>query len=343
MNTRALLLGTLLLGAAVGAATTISADRLRPPRPAASQNPPGAPPPAINSEGEASPEELADLQRAFPGITAAFLNELPLPQQFSLCGMPVPLDRADIREAVTYELILTVGKPLMPLLWTRRAPSVLPAIEAQLGRRRLPDDLKYLPMIESDLRWTARSPANAVGLWQFVDGTARRYGLRIDGFIDQRLDPELATDAGLRYLSDLHDQFGDWFLALAAYNSGEGTVSKAVEEQGRRSYFAMYLPYETRRYVPRLIAAKLVYEHPELYGLVRMAPLYVPRYRYIDINVQGKEADLVTIARQRGLDYAALRLSNPQIRGSKLPTGRHRLRMPDVGDGGPLGETGSTH
>jgi hypothetical protein len=281
---------------------------------------------AVNREATASPStavEPASLKRP----EFEFLAQLPIPEQLTFCGTPVPLDRSAVREAIAYELVLSVGKPTMPLLWMRRAPNVLPAIERELNRRGLPNDLKYLPMIESDLRWTARSPANAVGLWQFVDGTARRYGLRIDSFMDERLDPDRSTEAGLSYLKDLHQQFGDWFLTFAAYNSGEGRVQQALQEQASHSYFDMYLPYETRRYVPRLIAAKLIYESPENYGLVRMQPLHVTQYRTENLVVRATQGELRTLAAALGWDYASLRLANPQFKSSKLPKGTYRVRI----------------
>ena len=334
MGLSGLAVGVFLTLGIIGASRVV-ARPLPPPMVAAPLSPAMVDPESLAS---ATPEERAEIAKRFSGLNAAFLASLPLPDKITLCGTPIPLDRADVREAILYELILSVGKPTMPLLWTRRAPNVLPAIEAQLKQRQLPDDLKYLPMIESDLRWTARSPANALGLWQFVDGTARRYGLRIDSFVDQRLDPDSSTDAGLRYLADLHREFDDWLLAFAAYNAGEGAVARALEEQGRRSYFDLFLPYETRRYVPRLIAAKLVYEQPESYGLVRMTPLYLTKYRFVQFNIQEAQGDLREIARKQGFDYSALRLANPHLKSAKLPKGKYRVRIAEQGDGAPVME-----
>lgn len=339
MESKWLGISGLAIGAVVAlglvSVSRVVARPLRAPESSASFAPALLDPDSLAS---ATPEERIELARRLLGMNAAFLAALPIPQKITLCGTSIPLDRADVREAIAYELILSVGKPTMPLLWTRRAPNVLPLIEAQLKARQLPDDLKYLPMIESDLRWTARSPANALGLWQFVEGTGRRYGLRIDSFVDQRLDPDSATDAGLRYLDDLHREFDDWLLALAAYNAGEGAVGRALADQGRRSYFDLFLPYETRRYVPRLIAAKLVYEQPEAYGLVRMTPLYRTSYRFVELTIHEAQGDLREVARKQGLDYAALRLANPQLKSAKVPKGKYRVRVADRGDGAPVME-----
>ncbi len=271
---------------------------------------------------------VAQVRRGVPeGIASFDLPSGPI----ELLGEQVDLDDPEIRDAVFYELMLTVGKPLMPMFWMRRAPTTLPMIEERLAAAGLPDDLKYVAMIESDLRWQVSSPAGAEGLWQFVRGTARRYGLTINRYLDERRDPEKATDAAIAYLSDLHDEFGNWFLALAAYNAGENRIRDALEEQGERGYFDLYLPRETRRYVPRLLAAKLVFTDPESYGLARAEPRWVPRYRHVEVDVRRSRVSLLDLAREHGLDYRDLRLANPQIRRAYLPRGRHRLRVPEEG------------
>jgi membrane-bound lytic murein transglycosylase D len=265
-------------------------------------------------------------------LPARVLADLPVPQQATFCGQPVPLDRPEIREALAYELILTVGRPTMPMLWTRRAPTVLPMIEARLRAADLPDDLKYVAMIESDLRWTTRSPAGALGLWQFIAGTATRYGLVVDKVLDERLDPERSTDAALRYLSALKGEFGDWFLAMAAYNSGENTVRNAIKDNGAKApYFDLYLPYETRRYVYRALAAKLVCQDPEAYGLVRMTPLFVPEFTRAVVEEKAGTIALRDVAARHGIGYAALRTANPQLKEAVLPHGRYVIRIPKKG------------
>lgn len=277
---------------------------------------------------DALEREVVRLRAAAVSDGVSALRDLEIPDALDLCGTPLPMKRPEVREAIAYELVLSIGKPTMPLLWMRRAPIVLPQIESRLRARGLPDDLKYVAMVESDLRWTPESPAGAVGLWQFMSPTGRRFGLRIDRFFDDRMDPDRATEAALDLLGQLRARFGDWNLALAAYNAGEGTVQRALSDQGKRDYFDLYLPYETRRYVPRLAAAKLIFTDPERYGLFRMEPLYRPEYRSVEIDVKEPAGDLRRAARAAGLDYAALRVHNPNLRGNSLPPGRHRMRVP---------------
>jgi len=152
-------------------------------------------------------------------------------------------------------------------------------ITAKLDARGMPRDLKYLAMIESEFNPVARSHAGAVGLWQFMSGTARNFGLKVGHGVDQRKDPAAETDAALSYLSSLHDRFGSWYLAAAAYNSGEGTVLRALKRiTGRTTgtdadFFTILpaLPKETQDYVPKLIASARIGNNPTQYGLTPVA------------------------------------------------------------------------
>ena len=148
-------------------------------------------------------------------------------------------------------------------------------ITSKLAAADMPKDLVYLAMIESEFNPNAKSPVHAVGMWQFMTATAKRFGLAVGKHVDERKDPARATDAAVKYLTQLHDRFGSWYLAAAAYNSGEGTVQRALKKMtGRTSgtdadFFRILpaLPKETRDYVPKLIAASRVGNDPEKYGL----------------------------------------------------------------------------
>jgi membrane-bound lytic murein transglycosylase D len=156
-----------------------------------------------------------------------------------------------------------------------RGEAYLPMISAKLAARGMPRELAYLPMIESEFRPKARSPVSAVGLWQFMSSTARRFGLSVGRNGDERTNPAKATDAALAYLSQLHDRFGSWYLAAAAYNAGPGTIARAMKRVLGRStgtdadFYAIAprLPAETREYVPKLIAAARIGKEPGRYGL----------------------------------------------------------------------------
>lgn len=174
--------------------------------------------------------------------------------------------------------------------WTKRlSTSMSSTFEVALGRmakysdmitqklaaKQMPRDLIYLAMIESEFNPTAKSPVHAVGMWQFMSATARRFGLTVHGGVDERKDPARSTDAAVAYLSKLHDRFGSWYLAAAAYNSGEGTVLHALQKVTGRSqgtdedFFKILpaLPKETQDYVPKLIASARIGNDPEKYGI----------------------------------------------------------------------------
>jgi membrane-bound lytic murein transglycosylase D len=150
-------------------------------------------------------------------------------------------------------------------------------ITAKLDAKKAPRDLIYLAMIESQFDPKAQSPVHAVGMWQFMSATAKRFGLKVGTKVDERKNPARATDAAIAYLSHLHDRFGSWYLAAAAYNSGEGTVQRAMQRVlGRKTgtdadFFKILpvLPRETQDYVPKLIASARVGNAPRMYGLTR--------------------------------------------------------------------------
>jgi membrane-bound lytic murein transglycosylase D len=156
-----------------------------------------------------------------------------------------------------------------------RGDAYLPMISTKLAERQMPEELAYVPLIESDFKPQARSPVSAVGLWQFMAATARRFGLSVSRNGDERTNPAKATDAALTYLSQLHDRFGSWYLALAAYNAGPGTIASALQRVLGRStgtdadFYAIapHLPAETREYVPKLIAAARIGKDPRRYGV----------------------------------------------------------------------------
>jgi membrane-bound lytic murein transglycosylase D len=159
-------------------------------------------------------------------------------------------------------------------VWLDRMPTYEPMISAKLAERDMPQDLIYLAMIESGFNPKAQSPAKAGGLWQFISETGQRYGLTVNKRVDERNQPEKATDAALSYLSDLHDRFGSWYLAAAAYNTGENRVARIMRqvtgsEKGTdEDYYRIshLLPKETREYVPMMIAAGRISKQPEKYG-----------------------------------------------------------------------------
>ena len=151
-----------------------------------------------------------------------------------------------------------------------RSQYYFPRIEDKLFEKNLPLELKYLAIVESSLKPSARSKAGATGMWQFMKATGKMYGLQIDNNIDERRDVDKSTEAALNYLTDLHDRFGDWTLALAAYNCGPGNVSKAMRKSGGKNYWSIrsHLPRETRNYIPKFIAMAYLMNYYHEHGLM---------------------------------------------------------------------------
>jgi hypothetical protein len=252
-----------------------------------------------------------------------------LPTGLTLCGEAIPEQDPEVREALDREFVITVWSRAQTTMWLKRASRYFPDIIRKIRAHRLPVDLKYVVLIESDLRVKAKSPAGALGPWQFMQPTAQRFQLRTGDAVDDRLDLGASTDAALRYLATLHRQFGSWPLALAAYNSGEGRVQKAITEQGVRDYFHLSLPEETERYVPRLIAAKAVLENPAAYGYdIPYEDLYQPvETDEADITL-ARETPLRRLADAAGTYVRTMRTLNPWIRTMNVPAGSYRLRLP---------------
>lgn len=258
------------------------------------------------------------------------LLRVPIPETMELGGDRVPLEREDVRERLELELMVILGNPVQTGLWIKRVPRFFPEVEAQLARMELPDDLKYISVVESNLRADALSRAGAAGPWQFMRSTGRMQGLEQNRSRDERRDWSKATDAALRYLIELHGDFNDWPLALAAYNAGKGRVRGAMRDQEQQDYWGLKLPTETERYVFRVLAAKLVLEHPERYG-IEMADgfLYEPLATTdVSLQVRRRRMPVSALARSAGVSYRYLLQLNPWLTGAELPKGSYLLKVP---------------
>jgi membrane-bound lytic murein transglycosylase D len=207
-----------------------------------------------------------------------------------------------------------------------RSGRYLPMISIKLEERDMPHDLIFLAMIESGFDPTARSGAQASGLWQFLAGTGRTYGLRVDSEVDERNHPERATEAALDYLSYLHDRFGSWYLAAAAYNAGEGRIARIMKQvtgsekaTSEDAYYKIWhrLPKETRDYVPKMIAAARIAKDPVAYGFSHLIP-----EEPLDVAEVEVEAGttLAQLAKDSRADVQELRKLNPHLRKGRVPS-----------------------
>ncbi len=212
----------------------------------------------------------------------------------------------------------------------RRSGRYRPMILAKLEAAHLPSQLAWLPLVESWFKVRALSRAGAVGLWQFIASTGLRYGMTRDGWVDQRMDPDKATEAAIAFLTHLHGLFGDWPKALAAYNCGEGRVRKLQGRSGDQyqDFWDLYeqLPQETRRYVPRFIAALQIIQDPEHYGLT----LPQPDSPAEDVSTirTSRSVSLSQLEQALGLAGGILSELNPELRYAATPKGDYDLRVP---------------
>ena len=212
-----------------------------------------------------------------------------------------------------------------------RAQPYLHYIVDQVQQRGMPSEIALLPVVESAFQPYAYSSGRAAGIWQFIPGTGRRYGLKLNWWYDGRRDIEASTQAALDYLQYLHDTFdGDWLLALAAYNSGEGTVQKAIRTNQRRhkptDYWSLHLPRETEQYVPRLLALRQIVADPEQQGINLKTIANEPYLTAVKIDSQ---LDLATAAKMAEMDLDELHRLNPGFnRWATAPGGPHRLLVP---------------
>lgn len=261
---------------------------------------------ALHDDGSAlfTLEELKDGTQA--------LADLALPDDEPAADVPLALN-----DKVNYFITFfqTKGRGTYAR-WLSRSTRYLPMMKEILRKEGLPDELVYVAMIESGFQLHARSWANAVGPWQFMSATGRRYSLRIDQWIDERKDPVKATMAAAMYLKDLYGMFNnDWYLAAAGYNAGENKIFRAIDKYDTSDFWELskgsYLKRETKEYVPKLLAAAIIAKDPARYGFTEIAT--VPVVEYDTVIVKGR-TDLELVARLTGTTYQSIKELNPALR-----------------------------
>lgn len=240
-----------------------------------------------------------------------------LPDTLYFAGERVPMNIYYVRESLDRELMVNMYWQSNMLLYMKRAGRFFPIIEPILKRNGVPEDFKYLCVIESGLQ-NLTSPAKAQGYWQFIRSTGEKYGLDINDEIDMRNNIEASTEAACRYLKDLKRRFGNWTSAAAAYNCGESGLSRRYSLEGVNSYYDVRLNPETARYVYRILAVKQIMQHPQDYGFyVRKCDLY-PSIPTRNATLSGRDVDLYDFAKEHQCSYKMLRALNPWIITDKL-------------------------
>ncbi len=276
-------------------------------------------------EGSLAPADLDEVvMQPMPAIT------FDLPDSLSFAGEVVPMHLTDVRERIDKELHINTYWHNNTIFLIKRANRWLPQIQEILKKNNIPEDFKYLPLIESGLM-NDISPKDAVGFWQILKPAGKENGLEITKEVDERYDPLKATEAACKYLKKAYSKFGNWTMVAASYNRGMGGIERAIENQNVKSYYDLYLNTETSRYVFRILACKEIIEHPEKYGFqVSARHLYKPeQLKYVE--VRESIPNLIAFAEKCGINYKLLKRHNPWLRDERLSVkkGKHyRVALP---------------
>jgi len=240
-----------------------------------------------------------------------------IPDEIELAGELVPIDGFGVRENLDKELIVNTYRHSSTILYLKRSTRWFPLIEEILEEEGVPNDFKYLAVIESGLSQVV-SPAGASGFWQFMKKTAPEYGLEVSHSVDERYDVEKSTRAACTYLKESYIRFGSWALAAASYNMGQSGVEKRLEEQKVDNYWDLHLNSETGRYVYRLLAIKEVMNSPEKYGFyISSENLYSP-HKVREIAVSADISNISDFALENGSNLREVKALNPWLRKSYL-------------------------
>ncbi len=274
---------------------------------------------------ETTPQKTDTNQEIIPSLIKSIQFTAPV----TLCGEPVPIEKPHVRKALEKEMLLMLWDRAQIILWLKRGAYYFPHIEKILDKENMPRDMKYVSVIESSLIPHAESSAGATGFWQFMKGTGRKYGLVINSHIDQRRNIFDSTRAACAYMKELQTKFHSYATAFAAYNMGENGLARQIKTQETDDYYSLYLNTETRRYVYRIIAAKLILEDPKAYGFHLQESDFYPPLDVVSIHIKSsKRAPIMLIAKSAQETFLSIKTLNPQIRGYHFGPGKTRFFIP---------------
>ncbi|RRD76288.1 lytic transglycosylase domain-containing protein [Tannerella forsythia] len=264
-----------------------------------------------------SSQDSEQVMQERPAVSSVTMTPT-VPTHVTFCGEKVDLTRYNMYEGMDRELSSFTYFHSTTMLMIKRANRYFPVIEPILKANGIPDDFKYLAVIESHLDPRIVSPARAAGMWQFMEATAKQYQLIVTPTVDERYHVERATEAACRYLRDAYAKYGDWISVAASYNAGMGRISSEYARQNEASALNLWLVEETSRYVYRIFAIKQIFENPYKYGFVMHAKdLYRP-ISCEKVIVSNDIPDLVAFAKSHDITYADLKRFNSWLRDTKL-------------------------
>ena len=281
----------------------------------------------LSSNKAQEPQDKNHTPRLMPNV---FSPEIPTSITFA--GDVIDLTLQDRRERMDKEMLSFTYSHINTMLIIKRANRLFPIVEPILEECGVPDDFKYLMIIESNGDPEALSPSKAGGLWQFLEKTGREYGLEVTAEVDERYHTQKATRAACKYLKDSYELYGDWLTVAASYNTGRTNVTKRQERQKEQKAIDLVLPDETSRYIFRLMAVKTIFQCPAKYGfMLRSSDLYptIPIEREVTVN--STVIDWADFAKKHGLTFMQLREANHWIRRTTLnnKTGKsYKVQIP---------------
>ncbi len=280
------------------------------------------------SSSKASNENMPKSQ------VSAYVTSPEVPTSMTFAGEEIDLTQQDRRERMDREILAFTYSHINTMLQIKRANRLFPIVEPILRECGVPDDFKYLMIIESNGDINARSSVGAGGLWQFMEGTGKQYGLEINDEVDERYNIEKATRAACKYLKKSYSEFENWMTVAASYNAGTTSIGKRIERQKEKNAINLVLVPETSRYLFRLLAVKNLFADPAKYGfLLKSSDLYPPLPIAKEITIDGPISSWPEIAKKHGLSYIQLREANPWIRSTKLTNPKnksYKLLIPDA-------------
>jgi len=274
------------------------------------------------------PQNTSEYNKLSNGQTKDFPNNyviipIKVPKKLSFCGEKVPLQIRDVWERMDREMTVNTYWHSSTIQFIKLSHRWFPVIESILKRNGVPDDFKYIALIESGFR-NVTSPAKAVGFWQFLKGQARKYGLEVNKEVDERYNVEKSTEAACKYLKEAKEKFGNWTLAAASFNMGINGMEKQLSRQKTHSYYNLVLSDETSRYVFRAIAVREIMKHPRKYGFkIGEKDLYKP-LKTKSFTFRGNIKNMAEFAEKYHINYKILKLYNPWLRSDKLTNKRRK-------------------
>jgi hypothetical protein len=258
------------------------------------------------------------------------IKALKIPENLNFAGEMVPIEKPDIKERVDRELLVNTYWQSNGLLLFKRANKYFPIIEPILKKNGVPDDFKYLSVIESGLQ-NVTSPVGARGFWQLMKSTAKEYHLEVNSNVDERFHIEKSTEVACQYLIAAKEKFESWTMAAAAYNAGRTGIQRKINEQGVNNYYDLLVAEETKRYVPRMIAVKEILNNPRKYGFIFDDEDLYNLAETKTVEVDTAITNIASFSKEMGINYKIMKLHNPWLRENHLNNKTrklYRLKIP---------------